>query len=158
MALAAVRENGTWRLNELKSAVIDDLDALLTALRRLASDGGAVFGLVEVDEEFFAIVRPTPGGASLLVSDATAALDYDIAADILDLLHVEMPDEDDLDDDPWAEGDLALLADFGLSEQEMQIIVDDIDLYPDEQLQMIANRIGFGEDYAEAIGLGLDDA
>jgi putative tRNA adenosine deaminase-associated protein len=156
-AIAVARDGGSWRLTELDDALMDDLDGLLTALRRLSVDGGAIFAMVEVDEEFFAVVRPVPGGAALLLSDATASLDFDLAADILDLLHVEVPDEDDIDDDePWPEGDMALLADFGLSEQEMAIIVDDDDLYPDEQLQLIANRCGFGEEFAALAGTDRD--
>ena len=46
---------------------------------------------------------------SLLLSDAAAALDYDVAADVLDLLRVDIPSEDAVDD-VWPEGDLALLA------------------------------------------------
>lgn len=155
-AIAVAHAEGAWRCSALDEALADDLDGLLTALRRLAADGGAVFAMVGVDEEFFAVVRPAPGGATLLVSDATAALDYDLAADILDLLHLEVPDEDEVDDEPWPEGDLAILADFGLSEQEMQIIVDDDDLYPDEQLQMIADRCGFGEMFGRLIDVDRD--
>lgn len=150
-AIAVAHGEGGWRCSALDDDLVDDLDALLTALRRLAADGGAVFAMIGVDEEFFAVVRPAPGGASLLLSDATAALDYDLAADILDLLHIEAPDEDEIDDEPWPEGDLAILADFGMSEQEMQIVVDDADLYPDEQLQMIADRCGFGERFAALV-------
>jgi putative tRNA adenosine deaminase-associated protein len=140
----------------LDDALLDDLDGVLTAVRRVASSGAAAFALLAVDEEFFAVVRPVPGGASLLVSDATAALDYDLAADVLDLLGVPTPDEDDVDDEPWPEGDLALLADFGLSEQEMQLIVDDEDLYPDEQLQMIAERCGFGQQFSALVDVEHD--
>lgn len=155
-AIAVAHEDGRWSLSELDDDAASDLNALLTALRRRASGGGALFAMIEVDEEFFAIVRPTPGGAALLLSDATAALDYDIAADILDILQVDVPDEEDIDDDPWPEGDLAILADFGVSEQEMQIIVDDVDLYPDEQLQMIADRCGFGEPFGSLVDVDHD--
>jgi putative tRNA adenosine deaminase-associated protein len=93
--------------------------------------------------EIFVVVRPVPGGVSLLLSDAGAALDYDIAADVLDLLRVEVPEEDAVDDDVWPEGDLGLLADLGLPAAEMQVIIDEVDLYPDEQLDMIAQRCGF---------------
>ena len=149
-ATAVVREDGKWRCSLLAPELLDDLDGVLTALRRVASTG-AVFGLLAVDDEFFVIVRPIPGGASLLLSDATAGLDYDVAADVLDLLQVPVPDEDDIDDDPWPEGDLALLADLGVPEQEMQLIVDEVDLYPDEQLALIAQRCGFGDEFAAAI-------
>ena len=74
---------------------------------------GPVFAMLAVDDEFFVIVRPIPGGATLLLSDATAGLDYDIAADVLDLLQVQVPEDDEIDDEPWPEGDLGLLADLG---------------------------------------------
>ncbi|MET3805729.1 putative tRNA adenosine deaminase-associated protein [Nakamurella sp. UYEF19] len=146
-AAAVVREDGAWKCSLLAEELLEDLDGLITALRRVAATG-AVFGLVAIDDEFFVIVRPVPGGASLLLSDATAALDYDIAADVLDLLHIEAPEEDEVDDDPWPEGDLSLLNDLGLPEQELQLIVGEEDLYPDEQLALIAQRCGFGEQFA----------
>jgi putative tRNA adenosine deaminase-associated protein len=44
-----------------------------------------------------------------------------------------------------------LLADLGVPEQEMQLIVDDEDLYPDEQLARIAQRCGFGDAFAAVL-------
>jgi putative tRNA adenosine deaminase-associated protein len=145
-AAAVFREDTTWKCSLLAEELIDDLDGVITALRRVASNG-AVFGLVAVDDEFFVIVRPIPGGAAVLLSDATAALDYDIAADVLDLLHIEAPEDDDIDDEPWPEGDMSLLADLGVPEQEMQLIVGEDDLYPDEQLALIAQRCGFADQF-----------
>ena len=142
-AVAVVREDGRWQCTPLDTAALRDLDAAITELRGQRSTG-AVFGLLDVDDEFFVVVRPVPGGVSLLLSDAGAALDYDIAADVLDLLRVEVPEEDAVDeDDVWPEGDLGLLADLGLPAAEMQVIIDEVDLYPDEQLDMIAQRCGF---------------
>lgn len=150
-AVAVVREDGRWRCTALDAAVLGDLDTAITELRKHRSPG-AVFGLLAVDDEFFVVVRPVPGGVSLLLSDAAAALDYDVAADVLDLLRVEVPDEDELDDeDPWPEGDLAVLADLGLPADEMQVIIDEVDLYPDEQLDMIAQRCGFGAELAAVL-------
>ncbi|AZI57085.1 tRNA adenosine deaminase [Nakamurella antarctica] len=149
-AVAVVRADGKWSCSLLAADLLDDLDGIITGLRRVAADG-AVFGLVCVDDEFFVVIRPIPGGVSLLLSDATAALDYDLAADVLDLLHLETPDEDDIDDDAWPEGDLALLADLGVPEQELALIVNEVDLYPDEQLAMIAQRCGFADQLAAVI-------
>ncbi|WP_216213329.1 tRNA adenosine deaminase-associated protein [Amycolatopsis aidingensis] len=143
-AVAVIREDGRWRCSPLDSAALTELDAAITELGKLRSTG-AVFGLLAVDDEFFVIVRPSPRGASLLLSDAAAALDYDIAADVLDLLRVDPPDEDD--EAVWPEGDLEVLADFGLPGVEMQVIVAEVDLYPDEQLQMVAQRCGFDEQF-----------
>ncbi|MEU4445050.1 tRNA adenosine deaminase-associated protein [Actinosynnema sp. NPDC050801] len=147
-AVAVVREDGRWRCSKMDGSALSELDAAITELRQLRSTG-AVFGLLAVDDEFFIVLRPVPGGVSLLLSDAAAALDYDIAADVLDLLRVDPPDEED--DELWPEGDLAVLADLGMPQHEMQVIVDEVDLYPDEQLQMIAQRCGFGDEFVKLL-------
>ncbi|GLZ32484.1 tRNA adenosine deaminase [Lentzea sp. NBRC 105346] len=147
-AVAVVREDGRWRCSRMDSSALSELDAAITQLRQLRSTG-AVFGLLAVDDEFFIILRPVPGGVALLLSDAAAALDYDIAADVLDLLRVEPPDEED--NELWPEGDLAILADVGMPQGELQLIVDEVDLYPDEQLQMIASRCGFGDEFVKLL-------
>jgi putative tRNA adenosine deaminase-associated protein len=139
-AVAVVREDGRWRCSSLDSGALAELDAAITELTKMRSTG-ASFGLLAVDDEFFVIVRPSPRGPSLLLSDAAAALDYDIAADVLELLRVDPPDEDD--ESVWPEGDLEILADLGLPGVELEVIVGEVDLYPDEQLQMIAQRCGF---------------
>jgi len=144
--VAVVREDGKWRCGWMDTAALDELDAAITELRRMRSTG-AVFGMLNVDDEFFILLRPSPTGVSLLLSDASAALSYDIAADVLDLLRVEPPDDEE--DDLWPEGDLAILADIGLPEGELQVIIDEVDLYPDEQLRIIAQRCGFGSEFAD---------
>lgn len=148
--VAVTRDESTWRCSLLAGDLLDDLDGVITALRRVATSG-PVFAMLAIDDEFFVIVRPIPGGAALLLSDATAGLDYDIAADVLDLLQVPVPEDEDSEDDPWPEGDLTLLADLGVPEQELQLIVDEVDLYPDEQLAMIARRCGFGEAFSAVL-------
>ena len=122
-------------------------------LRALRSTG-AVFGLLDIDDEFFIVLRPGPTGSRLLISDATAAIDYDIAADVLEALNVEIPDidPDELDDvEPWEEGDLGVLSDLGLPEPVLSVILAETDLYPDEQLGMIAQRLGFANEFAAVL-------
>lgn len=102
-AVAAVREEGRWRCALMDPIALVDLDAAITELRRLRSTG-AVLGLLDVDDEFFVLLRPCPGRVTMFVSDATAALDYDIAADILDLLRVDLPPGVDAEDSIWPEG------------------------------------------------------
>lgn len=149
-AVAAIREDGRWRCELLAAAALTDLDSAITQLRQLRSTG-AVLGLLDVDDEFFVLLRPTPGGVALLVSDAAAALDYDVAADVLDLLRVDLPlDEDDLDD-PWPEGDLTIVADLGLPADELELLSGDLDLYPDEQLAAIGRRCGFADALARIV-------
>ena len=152
-AVAVVREDTGWKVTALKRSALDSLDDAELQLRELRA-AGAAFGLLDVDDEFFIVLRPSPSGARLLLSDATAAIDYDIAADVLDRLHVDIPDlePDEIDDvDPWEEGDLGLLADLGLEDAVMSIIVGDSDLYADEQLGMIAARLGFADELAAVL-------
>lgn len=153
-AVAVTREEGRWKCRALTAAALVNLDTAVTELRELRSSG-AVFGLLDVDDEFFVIVRPAPAGTQLLLSDATMAVDYDIAADVLDALNVEIPDidPDELDDvEPWEEGDLAILADMGLPEPVLSVILSETDLYPDEQIEEIAQRLGFDD----VLGATLD--
>ncbi|BBZ57054.1 MULTISPECIES: tRNA adenosine deaminase-associated protein [Mycobacteriaceae] len=142
--VAVVREDGAWRCVPLKRAALVDLAAAETELRELRS-AGAVFGLLNVDDEFFVIVRPAPSGARLLLSDATAALDYDIAADVLEKLDADLSLEELEEDDPFEEGDLGLLADLGLPEAVLGVILAD-DEYADEQLSRIAQEMGFNDE------------
>ena len=93
--VAVVREDGKWRCAPMRAASLNSLTAAETELREIRS-AGAVFGLLDVDDEFFVIVRPAPAGTRLLLSDATAALDYDIAAEVLEKLDNDIS-EDDLD-------------------------------------------------------------
>ena len=130
---------------------LTSLAAAETELRELRS-AGAVFGLLDVDDEFFVIVRPAPSGTRLLLSDATAALDYDIAAEVLDNLDADI-DPDDLEDaEPFEEGDLGLLSDIGLPEAVLGVILDESDrLYADEQLGRIAREMGFADQLSAVI-------
>jgi putative tRNA adenosine deaminase-associated protein len=147
-AIAVVREEGKWRCTAMASSALRELDEAITELRKIRSTG-AVFGLLDVDDQFFLVLRPGPGGVQLFVSDAAAALDYDIAADALDLLRVDPPAEDD--DEVWPEGALDVLADIGLPADELQVIAGEVELYPDEQLQIIAQRCGFADEFAQLL-------
>ena len=142
--VAVVREEGKWRCSAMAPKSLTSLSAAETELRELRS-AGAVFGLLDVDDEFFVIVRPAPSGTRLLLSDATAALDYDIAAEVLDNLDADIDPEDLEDADPFEEGDLGLLSDVGLPEAVLGVILDETDLYADEQLGRIAREMGFAD-------------
>ena len=124
----------------MRSSALTSLTAAETELRELRS-AGAVFGLLDVDDEFFVIVRPAPAGTRLFLSDATAALDYDIARQVLEKLDADIDPDDLEDEDPFEEGDLGVLSDIGLSEGVLSIILSDDD-YADEQL--VADRPGDG--------------
>jgi putative tRNA adenosine deaminase-associated protein len=147
-ALGVLQEGGSWQITRLDDSALSSLDDAARQVRSLRAEG-ASFGLVDVDHEFFVILRPGPSGMRLMLSDATASLDYDLAADVLDELNVDVPDmsDEELEDtDPWGEGDMAILEDLGLPPGVLEIIVSETDLYADEQLQSVAERMGFGEE------------
>lgn len=148
--VAVVREGGAWRCSPMSQKVLTSLSAAETELRELRS-AGAVFGLLDIDDEFFLILRPAPSGTRLLLSDATAALDYDVAAEALEKLDADIAAEDLEDADPFEEGDLGLLADIGLPEAVLGVILDETDLYPDEQLGRIAREMGFADELSAVL-------
>ena len=84
----------------------------------------------------------------MVLSDVMTALDYEIAAEILELLDLDLPAEDDADEPA---GDLNIFTDLGLDALELQVICDDDEMFPDEQLEVIARRIGFGDQFVDVI-------
>jgi putative tRNA adenosine deaminase-associated protein len=148
-ALAAYREEGVWQVQELAHDVLTDVDHLSHALRRFPGDGGAV-GMIAVDEDFFVIVRVAGSDSRVLLSDITAAEQWEIAASAVGFLGLPPPEEDD---DQVPAGDLDLLGDLGMQAMDMGVLLDDFDLYPDEMLSEVARRLGFGPLFDEAVGL-----
>jgi putative tRNA adenosine deaminase-associated protein len=148
-ALAAYREEGAWQVAELTHDHVVDIQTLVDALRRFPGDHGAV-GMVAVDEDFFLVVRVTGQHARVLLSDITAATEWEIAASAVEFLELPVPDDED-DQEPA--GDLELLDDFGLSAMDLGMLLDDYDLYPDELLSEVARRLGFGQLFDDAVGL-----
>ena len=147
-ALAAYREEGIWTLAELAPDAVADIDSLAHALRRFPGDGGAL-GLVGVDEDFFVIARVAGANVRVLLSDVTAAEEWELADSIVEFLGLPDPEEDD-ESEPA--GDLAIFADAGLSAMDLGILLDD-NLYPDEAISEIAAKLGFGSMFDKAIGL-----
>ncbi|RHW27289.1 hypothetical protein D0Z08_08975 [Nocardioides immobilis] len=148
-ALAAYREEGVWQVAELTHDHVEDVETLASALRRFPGDHGAV-GLVAIDEDFFVVVRVAGQNTRVLLSDVTAAAEWELAASAVEFLHLPMPEDED---EPEAAGDLDLLGDLGLHAMDLAVLLDDYDLYPDELLSDVARRLGFGELFDDAIGL-----
>jgi putative tRNA adenosine deaminase-associated protein len=104
-------------------------------------------GLVSLDEDTAVIVRINADDLRVVMSDPTASEDYDLAAEVADLVG---PGDDEIDDDAAIAGDSALLADLGMPASELELLFDDLDLYPDEMLEAIADRLGFVDDFRRA--------
>ena len=147
LALLAWRDDGIWRINELDLNATSDIGLALDALRAKQVNGGCL-ALLTIDDSFFIIIRQIGMKMQMVLSDVMAALDYEIAAEVLELLDIELPAEDDADEPA---GDLNLLEDLGIDAMELQAICDDDEMFPDEQLEAIARRIGCGDEFLEVL-------
>ncbi|MDP9393975.1 MAG: tRNA adenosine deaminase-associated protein [Actinomycetota bacterium] len=146
-AVVAYRDEGRWEVAPLPPHATDDLASLILSLSHLPAETGAL-ALVSVADDFFLVVRVRGTSVRLLVSDATAADEWPLARHAVDHLGVPLPDDDD---DPQPAGDLAIVADLGMSDLELGVLCDDLDLYPDEVLGRVAARIGFGVQFEAAV-------
>ena len=147
LALLAWRDDGIWRINELDLNATSDIGLALDALRAKQVNGGCL-ALLAIDDSFFIIIRQIGMKMQMVLSDVMEALDYEIAAEVLELLDIELPAEDDADEPA---GDLNLLEDLGIDAMELQAICDDDEMFPDEQLEAIARRIGCGDEFLEVL-------
>ena len=148
-AVIVFRQDGVWELGVLPDASTDDLDAVISAVRQQPGENGA-FALVDVADEFFVVVRVTMGRVRVLLSDVTAAASWELAAQVLDHLDLELPAGMD-PDDVWPVGDLGIFDDLGLDEMEMGAILSDLDAYADEMLSGLAGRLGFSEPFERVV-------
>lgn len=148
-ALVAFREEGVWQVQDVASPAFASIDSLSHALRQVSSDDGAV-GMVAVDEDFFVLVRVDGPRTRVLLSDVTAADEWELAQSALEFLGLPPPEDDDVE---VPAGDLDLLGDLGLHAIDMGALLDDVELYPDEMLSEIARRLGFGELFDDRVGL-----
>ena len=95
-------------------------------------------------------LRVVGGTIRLLLSDVTAAVAWDLAAQVCERLGVAVPGDDDIDE-VWPAGDLTIFADLGMDEMELGAVLSDLEAYADEMLSAIAARLGFGEMYERAL-------
>jgi putative tRNA adenosine deaminase-associated protein len=149
-AVAVYRDGGRWDCALLPPAVLDDLDHCVAVLRQQPHEGGPV-ALVDVADEFFVALRLAPSGdLRVLLSDVTAAEEWDLARQALDLLDGDAETPAD-PEEVWPAGDLGIFRDLGLDERELGLILDDVDLWADEMLSAVADRIGVGAEFARVL-------
>lgn len=148
-AVVAYREDDQWQVASLPPRAAEDLEAFVHALRQQPSEGVSL-GLCSYGDDFFLAVRPHGDEVRLLLSDATAAGEWPIARQAMDLLDEPGPEDDDLEH-VQPVGDLGIFADLGMSPMELAAVCGDLELYPDEMLGQIAARIGFGQQFDQAV-------
>ena len=149
LAVVVYREEGLWQAGVLPDVLTDDLEGLVTAVRQQSGDGGS-FAVVDVAHEFFVVVRVVMGRVRLLLSDVTAAVAWDLAAQVVETLDVDVPGDDDLEE-VWPAGDLGIFDDLGLDEMELGAVLADLDAYADEMILVIARRLGFADAYERVV-------
>ena len=149
LVVALYREDGQPVALALDYDLANDLEALITQLRRMPGDGGAV-GLVSIASEVFVIVRVRGKHVQVFCSDAVAAADWPLARDVVDLLGADVPDDDD-EEESGPVGDLDILADSGLHDFELEAMAEDYDEDSATLVERIATRIKFGPEFAKAL-------
>ena len=144
-AIEAWHEDGRWSIASLPDP--DDLTHIIDRLKKQQTNGGAV-ALITIDDEFFLAIRVLGTHVKFFISDITCAIDYEVAAEFLELADLDQPEEDD---EPLPAGDLDIFSDLGLHSMELSTLCDDAYLFPDEQIEAIANRLGFSEQLTELL-------
>jgi putative tRNA adenosine deaminase-associated protein len=146
-AVVVFPQDGAWQVAQLPPGIAEDLDAVVTAVRGQAPGS---FALVDVADEFFVAVRLVGGEERYLLSDAGASVEWDLAAQVMDRLDLDLPDEDE-SQELWPVGELALFDDLGLDAMELSAMLDDEDMYADELLASLARRLGFADAYEQVV-------
>jgi putative tRNA adenosine deaminase-associated protein len=153
-AVIVFREEDQWEADALPAVVTADLDDFVQALRRQPSIGGTI-GFAGVDDFFFVAVRVLGDDVSLFLSDLTAAADYPLARQVLAALDIPVPSDGDELDQVLPAGDMSIFADLGLDEMELGAISADLDLYPEDAVAHIAERLRFGDAVERALDIAL---
>jgi len=152
-AVIVYREEDQWEADALPSAVTADLEDFVQALRRQPSMGGTI-GFAGVDDFFFVAVRVLGDDVSMFLSDLTAAVEYPLARQMLEALDIPVPADDELDQVLPA-GDMSIFTDLGLDEMELGAISADLDLYPEDAVALMAERLRFGDAVDDALDRAL---
>lgn len=148
--IAAYREDGQALVQALDKDLANDLEELIIQLRRLPGDAGAL-GFVSLVEEVAVLVRVRGQHVQVLLNDSAAANEWPIARDVADYLNIDVPDDDDDDEEAEPIGDLGILADLGVSEFDLETLVDDLDLGSDQLLAELAQKINIGSEFKRVV-------
>jgi putative tRNA adenosine deaminase-associated protein len=153
-AVRVSRPGPRWRVELLAEDAADELPVLE---RALGGDGGgewpAPFVLVVDSGLYFVVLRHGPGEmVRALISDATM-LEWLLAAEVVERYGIAVDTEGAFDDDEsgWPGGDLDVFADDGLPAEQLRPIVTADDLWADEMVERIAERLGFADELAAAV-------
>jgi putative tRNA adenosine deaminase-associated protein len=153
-AVLVSRPDDGWRVQLLAGDAGDELPVLE---RALGEPGGETwpppFVLVVDSRLYFVVLRHGPGGMiRALISDATMQ-EWVLAAEVVERYGIAVDTDGAFDDDEsgWPGGDLDVFADDGLPGDQLRPIVTADDLWADEMVLRIAERLGFSAELAAAV-------
>ena len=150
--VAAYREDGQALVQALDRDLANDLEELIVQLRRLPGDAGAL-GFVSLVEEVAVLVRVRGQHVQVLLNDGAAANEWPIARDVADYLNAEIIDDDEAE--PM--GDLGMLADLGMSEFDLETLIDNLDIGSDQMLTEVAEKINIGAEFRRVVESSFPD-
>lgn len=148
-AVACYRDGDGWTVNAINHRTIAGVSRALGQLRST----GPAFGIVCEDDVVFALVRRSPRGLRVFLSDA--AVDTALVDEAVDLLDEDLDyilGEDTEDDSAAPAGDWGVLEDLGLSEQLLGVLVDNDELWATDQVLTIAQEVGCDAELERAVG------
>ncbi len=152
-AVRVSRQGERWRVDLLAQDAEDELPVLERALGDPAAGGWPGPFVVVVDSRlYFVVLRHGPGGmVRAFISDATM-LEWLLASEVVERYSIAVDTEGAFDDDEtgWPGGDLDVFADAGLPADELGLLLGADDLWADEMVLRIAERLGFAEQLATA--------
>jgi putative tRNA adenosine deaminase-associated protein len=152
-AVRVARLEDRWQCELLAADADDELPALERALGAPGSAGWPGPFVVVVDSRlYFVVLRHGPGGmVRALISDATFQ-EWVLAAEVVERYGIAVEtgttidDAFDEDGQGWPGGDLDVFADAGMPAEELARLLDSDELWADEMVLAIAERLGFADE------------
>jgi putative tRNA adenosine deaminase-associated protein len=149
-AVRVSRLDDRWRCDLLATDADDELPVLERALGEPGAAGWPGPFVVVVDSRlYFVVLRHGPGGmVRAFISDATFQ-EWVLAAEVVERYGIAVEagttidDAFDEDGQGWPGGDLDVLADAGMPAEELARLLDSDELWADEMVLRIAERLGF---------------
>src|SRR3954452_18607701 len=151
-AVRISRTGDRWQCELLAVDADDELPVLERALGAPGSVGWPGPFVVVVDSRlYFVVLRHGPGGmVRALISDATFQ-EWVLAAEVVERYGISVQTGSTIDDafdedgQGWPGGDLDVLADAGMPAEELTRLLDSDELWADEMVLRIAERLGFAD-------------
>jgi putative tRNA adenosine deaminase-associated protein len=158
-AVRVARLEDRWQCELLAADADDELPALERALGAPGSAGWPGPFVVVVDSRlYFVVLRHGPGGmVRALISDATFQ-EWVLAAEVVERYGIAVEtgttidDAFDEDGQGWPGGDLDVFGDAGMPAEELARLLDSDELWADEMVLRIAERLGFAAELLAAAG------